>query len=173
MRRLVLWGCLPAAALVCAGWLTGCVINITSSLPLGVYRVDPSTVPGRGDLAVWCADRETQAEGIVRGYVTQARSRYCGESLPIIKRISAVAGDRITVTAQGVWVNNVRQRGSQPRATDATGRPLIAALGEHVLSEGQVWVQTSNPDSWDSRYFGPVAGHQLVGTATALVIVSG
>jgi conjugative transfer signal peptidase TraF len=137
--------------------LAGFRLNLTGSLPLGLYR----TVPGplvRGARVLVCLPPGVAAYARARGYVP--RGGWCpGGVLPVGKPVLALPGDTVTVTATGLRVNGVPVPNSRALATDHLGRPLPRlALGPQVVHPGTLWVvSTYVRTSFDSRYFGPVA----------------
>jgi conjugative transfer signal peptidase TraF len=76
----------------------------------------------------------------------------------LIKQVAALAGDRVTIDQEGVWVNGVALKNSAPRAADDAGRPLRAyELGDYALGSDEVLLMSDyNPASFDGRYFGPL-----------------
>jgi len=89
-----------------------------------------------------------------RGYFNVAYS----PSAHLVKRLAAVAGDRVTIDSAGVEVNGIRLANSAPCNCDGGGRPLQPyVLKDHILGPGEVLLMSDyNPASFDSRYFGPL-----------------
>ena len=88
-----------------------------------------------------------------RGY--RLPSHMCPDgSMPILKPIVSRSGDIVALSARGISVNGVELPRSAPLPRDKAGRPL-----EHYpYGVYRVWlVSTYSPNSFDSRYFGPVA----------------
>lgn len=54
---------------------------------------------------------------------------------------------------------------AQAKLADTAGRPLPAWSGCIRLPDTQVFVLAADPDSFDSRYFGPVDRANVLGTA--------
>jgi conjugative transfer signal peptidase TraF len=129
-----------------AGWR----VNITGSLPGVFYRV--SEDPARGDYFQFCPPFTVPA-------IPDAKpgEPSCNGKVPLIKRVVAVAGDRVVVDWDGVTINGERLENSAPKRFARDGSALQTARGVHVLEPGQVWVAGEHPDSFDSRYFGPVS----------------
>ena len=89
-----------------------------------------------------------------RGYLNVA---YCSVN-HLLKRLAGVPGDRVTIDAAGVEVNGIHLANSSPLPCDAAGRPLQAfLLKDRILAPGEVLLMSDyNPQSFDSRYFGPI-----------------
>jgi conjugative transfer signal peptidase TraF len=140
------------AMAVCAlgDWLPlelGYCLNITPSEPAGIYELVPGGV-ARGGL-VLLKQPHASAASILR--------RYAPANLPLIKRVAALPGDVVRVTADGVYVNGVRWPESVPLAHDAEGRPLRPyPFGAYRVAAGELWAMSNHPRGLDSRYFGPL-----------------
>lgn len=153
MARLgrMLWPALALATVIVGSWgakQAGWRVNITGSLPGVVYQV--SGAPERGDFIRFCPPVVVAALPDSMGWEDS-----CDGKVPLIKRVVAVAGDRVSVDSQGVQVNGILLPNSQPKASARDGSRLPSAAGEYVLEASQVWTAGEHEDSYDSRYFGP------------------
>lgn len=166
-RRTV--GLCSAAGILILGtlglWQAGLRLNISPSYPPGLYRL----TPGRGqvgDLVTACLPGRWSRYGIERGYLGFGRCPAL--ATPVLKRLAAQVGDRVTITDR-VLINGVEQPRSRLKRQDAQGRPLPAAVSE-VVAPGQVWLLSDyNADSFDSRYFGPIPARQISAVAQPLL----
>ncbi len=143
--------------LLVAGSIAGFRLNLTGSMPLGLYRAVPGPLV-RGSLVLLCLPPHVAAFARARGYVP--RGGMCpGGILPVGKPVLALPGDTVTVTATGLRVNGVPVPNSMGLATDHRGRPLPRLPpGSQVVRPGTLWVVSGYARmSFDSRYFGPVA----------------
>ena len=131
----------------------GIRINISPSLPFGLYRVDTT---GAANLAEFCPQAPFGDFANARGY-RHAGSCPDGGS-PLLKPIIAQAGDTVSVSPDGIRVNGRLLPNSAARGTDTAGRPLSPwRFGTYNVEAGKVWVLSSyHPRSFDSRYFGPI-----------------
>jgi conjugative transfer signal peptidase TraF len=153
MRRATI-GLLAAFALGWGAIASGLRFNGTPSYPVGLY-LETGKVAQKGDLVFVSLPSSPVIEmAKERGYLSIA---YCSVD-HLLKRLAAVAGDHVTINSTGVSVNGVRLPNSSPLPSDADGRPLKAfLLKDYVLAPGQVLLMSEyNPQSFDSRYFGPV-----------------
>jgi type IV secretory pathway protease TraF len=82
----------------------------------------------------------------------------------LIKRIAARAGYIVCRLGPIVSING--HPSAIARRADAAGRPLPRWGGCRRLSARQTFVLSPDPDSFDSRYFGPVDRRYVLGTAT-------
>jgi conjugative transfer signal peptidase TraF len=133
---------------------------ITDSVPRGAYIREPATTPVRGDFVFVCIDVKTINDAVNRGvlpaFLLAGGHGDCPNGvLPIVKRVVAVAGDRVDVSDNGISVNGSMIAESAPLSRAAMGmRP-----GSRVLSPDELWLAGRGPRSWDSRYFGPAQMH--------------
>ena len=120
----------------------------TISQPKGVYRL---TAEGwtRDSLILVDLPPEIARFGAERGYLRYPELAKC---------VAAVPGDTVEVTREGLRVNGWLIPGTAPLSRDSRGRFLSTyPRGPHLTPPGQVWLYSNHiPNSWDSRYFGPV-----------------
>lgn len=154
------WIFLTSTGLCWAFVSFGFRFNLTASMPLGLYRFVPGPME-RGALVAACLPPETAREGRRRGYL---RRGWCpGGVSAVLKRIGAVGSEVVVVSPDGVFVAGVPLQAAAPRS-DRRGRPLLPVpAGEYPLAPGELWLYTSEPRSWDSRYYGPVEVSSVLG----------
>lgn len=137
------------------------VWNASASAPIGLYAVSPGAPLKRGDMAIAWPPLEARQ--------LAARRRYLPLGVPLVKRVTAVAGDTICGMGDVVTVNGKPL--ARRRAVDVVGRPLPAWQGCVRLGPGGVFLlMTETPDSFDGRYFGPTLAQDVIGKATPLWI---
>jgi conjugal transfer pilin signal peptidase TrbI len=88
----------------------------------------------------------------------------------VVKRVAAVPGDRVQVTvgpAPAVRVNGARVGEGLALAATLQRAPQEFARDAIVPGE-QLWVMGDTPDSFDSRYWGFLPQHRVIGRAHAL-----
>ena len=157
---LVWWLASPLAVLA-ACWLAGLRLNLTGSLPVGLYLMSRAA-PVRGAIVLACLPRGVAAFAKERGYVPPGGACPSGV-LPVGKPVLALPGDTVTVTPTGLLVNAAPVPNSQPLTADRKGRPLPRlAIGRYLVRPGALWVVSSySRFSFDSRYFGAVETRQI------------
>jgi conjugative transfer signal peptidase TraF len=168
---------LPMAAGACLltlalGRAAGLRINVTPSLPLGLYRTS-SDAPTRGSLVLVCpSPTALSAEAKARGYL---EAGHCpGGYGYLMKRLWGLPHDAIAVRDAGVWVNNERVPNSTPLEDDLGGRALPRYRAELVLGPQQYLVMSEmHPASFDGRYFGPVRAAQVISVLRPLWLWNG
>jgi len=135
------------------------VWNVSASVPLGLYRIEPDRHPRVGELAA------------VRPSPTLARlmadRHYVEWGALLVKPVAAVSGARVcrhghAVTIDGLQVATVLDH-------DRFGRDLPRWSGCRGLGASDYFLLARNVRaSFDSRYFGPVAAANVIGRATPL-----
>ena len=132
------------ATFVIAAKSSGLVLNVTGSMPGTIYKL------GHGEkysLVSICSPIPHPSIG--HGSCPDG-------SMPLIKRVVGVAGDLVTVTDDGVEINGQPVSNSKPLDLDTKGQDLPHMRGIFVLKQGEIWTAGEHPNSFDSRYFGPV-----------------
>lgn len=133
--------------------------NASASLPIGLYRIDPGA---RATLGRAVAYRPTPAQTTLL-----ARRGYLPEGVPLLKRVAAAAPS--VVCRRGLDVSIDGRLAARARRADRAGRPLPAWSGCHRLHVSEVFLLASAaPDSFDSRYIGPVSRTRIIGPTTPL-----
>lgn len=132
------------------------VYNASDSVPRGWYRIAPVDSLQVGGIVL--------AQLPVAAAALAAQRGYLPASLPILKRIGAVAPQSVCVHERIVDVDGVVA--AIARSHDGAGRPLQVWPQCRRLVEGELFLLSStNPASFDSRYFGPVAVNAVIGSA--------
>jgi conjugative transfer signal peptidase TraF len=130
------------------------VWNVSPSVPVGLYRLLASS-PARGGLVVI---------RLPEPFLTLAGDRgYLPTGILLIKPIAAAAGDLVCRHGALVTING--RTVALARTADAWDRPLPGWQGCRRLNAHQIFVLSPAPDSFDSRYFGPLDRRHIVGMA--------
>jgi conjugative transfer signal peptidase TraF len=149
---------LPAAANS-----VGLRFNLTTSLPIGLYRVTKDS-PNlkRGAVVLYCLPPPVARFAHNRGYVP--RGGQCpGGLTPIGKMVAALPGDTVVVTSDGITVNGALQSHSRALATDLKGRELPQLVGRsYVIGRDFIWLLAPAERSFDSRYLGPLLARNVL-----------
>jgi type IV secretory pathway protease TraF len=88
---------------------------------------------------------------------------YLRKGALLIKPVAAGAGD--TVCRHGSLVTINGRVVAHARTLDGVGRPLPAWSGCFRLAPDQIFVLSADPDSFDSRYMGPIDRVHVLGLA--------
>lgn len=167
--RLALAG-LSACSLAALAWaafvqpLPRLVYNPSDSVPVGWYRVEPlhgqpNSLPrllSVGSIVLTHLPADAAALAAQRGYLPA--------SVPLLKRVGAVAPQHVCIVDALVWIDGVPTAALLP--ADRLGRPLPSWPQCRQLRPGEVFLlSATNPVSFDSRYFGPVNASTVIGMA--------
>ena len=130
--------------------------NVTASLPQGLYRAQAKQSITRGDIVRVCVPAQVARMGRRRGYLG---SGSCPEqTAPIGKMVVGLPGDTVHVDKRQIRVGSRLVLSAPLQDRDTRGRRVQGALGTHVLGADECFVlSTFSQQSFDSRYFGPVA----------------
>ena len=167
--RIVLTG-FAAAGLAALAWaafvspLPRLTYNPSDSVAVGWYRIEPfshqaASLPrplSVGSIVLVPLPAEAAALAAQRGYLPTR--------IPLLKRVGAVSPQEVCVAGGIVRIDRV------PAATvlpvDWLGRPLPSWQQCRRLESGELFLlSVTNPASFDSRYFGPIAASTVIGVA--------
>ena len=135
------------------------VWNASASAPIGLYAVTPGAPVDAGDMVIARVPDPWR--------MIAAQRRYIPANVPLVKRVAAVAGDKVCALGQEIFVNGkwVAER----RVADAKGRPMKSWSGCVRLRGRQLFLLMSDsPASFDGRYFGVTEGGLVAGKARLL-----
>jgi len=167
--RIVLAG-LSACGFAALAWaslvspLPRLIYNPSDSVAVGWYRVDP--LDHRGDslprplfvdsIVLVPLPTEVAALAAQRGYLPT--------HVPLLKRVGAVAPQVVCIVGLSVRIDGVLVAATLP--ADRMGRQLQSWQQCRRLQPGELFLlSVTNPASFDSRYFGPVAVSTVIGVA--------
>jgi conjugative transfer signal peptidase TraF len=128
--------------------------NASPSVAIGLYRLT-TRPPLTGALAVIRLPEPLRILAETRGYLRKGAL--------LIKPVAAGAGD--TVCRHGPLVTINGRIVAHARTLDAVGRPLPAWSGCFRLARNDIFVLSADPDSFDSRYLGPIDRAHVLGLA--------
>lgn len=138
------------------------VWNASSSVPIGLYSVRPTSIHHVGDLVVVRPPDALSAFLDTRGYLARG--------VPLLKHIAGLPGQIVcrighTVTVDGVTMGQAVDR-------DRIGRLLPIWEGCRCVADQEVFLMNwRSVGSLDGRYFGPLSASTIVGRAHPLWLV--
>jgi conjugative transfer signal peptidase TraF len=169
--------CLALFGTVVAGqiwsWETDATyrLNTTPSMQLGFWAVSrhSPTQLTRGETVSVCLPLSIGIPARLRGYVGGGECP--GATTPMLKSIAAVPGDTVTMSTEGMAVNGRLLPHSAALQRDDRGRPLPAVpYGTYVVPDTAIWLYAGHdPRSFDSRYYGAIPAHNVMGEAWPLL----
>ncbi|WP_395642141.1 S26 family signal peptidase [Rudaea sp.] len=167
--RLMLVG-LSACGLAALAWasfvspLPRLTYNPSDSVAVGWYRIDPF------DPRTASLPRPLSVDSIVlvplpaEAAALAAQRGYLPTRVPLLKRIGAVAPQEVCIAGGIVHIDGVPS--AAVLRADRLGRPLPSLQLCRRLEPGELFLlSTTNPASFDSRYFGPVSASTVIGVA--------
>jgi conjugative transfer signal peptidase TraF len=143
-------------------YAAGIRINITPSIPVGVYRLTNEPI-AKGAYVLICPPPAAVFDmAKARGYLGAG---YCpGGYGQLMKKILAVQNDVVFIDTDGVRVNGQLLPLSAPIKADGAGRPMPDYKASSVLGSAEVLVMSdNNSSSFDGRYFGSIQRSQIQG----------
>ena len=135
------------------------IFNASASAPIGLYRLRPLGPMKYGELLLVRTPQTVRALAAERNYIPS--------SVPLVKRVAALAGDTVCAVGRTLTIND--RRVADRLSFDREGRPLPAWTGCRKLAPDEIFLLMEDvPDSFDSRYFGPVSTDAVIGRLTPL-----
>lgn len=163
-RRALLGMALGVAAMLASSLAKPSVrlaFNPSASAPRGWYEIAPTEPFQMGDFVVIRLPHDTARFADVRGYLPS--------SVPVLKQIVATAGQQVCMVGGQVYVDEVWLAKALDK--DGQGRPMPKwNQCRRLIADELFLLNTSNPASFDSRYFGPIDASFVIGRATPLWI---
>lgn len=136
------------------------VYNPSASAPVGLYWMTSARDLERGGFVVVSTPPAFKSLAAERGYLP--------ENVPLIKTIVALEGDQVCRNGEQISMNG------RPIAValkaDNRGRKLPVWTGCIALGRYDFFALMDAPDSFDSRYFGPLDTRDIIGQAIPMWI---
>jgi conjugative transfer signal peptidase TraF len=143
-------------------------INLTGSMPRGIYLLRSSQAVHRGSFVMVCMPNSLASFALQRGYLQHGSCKNGAQ--PLLKQVIAEDGDTIVLTAKKIQINGNQLPYTATLSTDHHHRPLPAVLrGIYKLRPHQLWLYgVSSTQSWDSRYYGVIDSSYVIGVVKPL-----
>ncbi len=136
-------------------------------MPKGIYYNTHQTTPSHSDVIAICLPNGLWQFALQRGYLL--KGIHCQGVTPLIKRVIAIPGDQVQITNKSITVNG-RAFIVKKYRLDSQGYPLSPYPNGHYDAKGYWVLGTSNPRSWDSRYFGEVSPNSILSILKPVII---
>jgi conjugative transfer signal peptidase TraF len=141
------------------------IYNPSDSVPVGWYRIEPADSLPRplsvGSIVLTRLPADVAALAAQRGYLPA--------HIPLLKRVGALAPQHVCIVGGVVQIDGVPVAAVLP--ADRRGRLLPSWPQCRRLHPGELFLlSTTNPASFDSRYFGPITASTVIGTAQPIYL---
>ena len=123
-------------------------MNVTSSLPQGLYMKIPSKEFCRGDYIVYEPSEEVKELIIKNGWGNGKHD--------FLKKVGAVAGEKYSINAETLNFEIEGKYIGQVCETDSNGNELPKLRGEYEVPKGYVLPISPSVRSFDGRYSGAI-----------------
>ncbi|MNS02228.1 Peptidase S26 [compost metagenome] len=169
MKRVVVlgWAGLALGALALAPVAARAprlIWNASASLPIGLYRLEPTRAAAVGELVAYRPAPEWSRAFAARGYLP--------DGVPLLKPVAATPPS--VVCRQGLRIVIDGRTVAMALEKDRAGRPLPRWSGCITLGPEAVFLLALDvPDALDGRYFGPVDRRDLLGRIVPIRIREG
>lgn len=171
LRVRIVLATLAACSLAALAWasfiqpVAHVVYNPTDSVPVGWYRIEPirslTDALQRPPLSVGSIVLARLPADIA---ALAAQRGYLPSHIPLLKRVGAAAPQHVCIVDGEVRIDDVTV--AAVLRADRLGRPLSSWSQCRALVEGELFLlSTTNPASFDSRYFGPIDVSAVIGIA--------
>ena len=166
LRARIVLAALSACGLAALAWASfvrpaaHVVYNPSDSVPVGWYRIESADSLPRplsvGSIVLARLPGDVAALAAQRGYLPA--------HIPLLKRVGALAPQHVCIVGGVVQIDGVPAAAVLP--TDRMGRLLPSWPQCRRLHPSELFLlSTTNPASFDSRYFGPVSASAVIGVA--------
>ena len=166
LRARIVLAALSACGLAALAWASfvrpaaHVVYNPSDSVPVGWYRIESADSLPRplsvGSIVLARLPGDVAALAAQRGYLPA--------HIPLLKRVGALAPQHVCIVGGVVQIDGVPAAAVLP--TDRMGRLLPSWPQCRRLHPSELFLlSTTNPASFDSRYFGPVSASAVIGIA--------
>lgn len=159
--RSLLCCCMAVFFLLGICWSAGLRLQVTPSMPRGLYQLQEGEALQVGDMVSFCLPPgECATLALDRGYLQ--KSNICPSGVrPLVKRVAGLPGDVVDAASLSI------------RPADSLNRPLPTVLSSGVIPDGFALVLSPHGDSFDSRYFGLVPLSSLKKVAPIFIYTGG
>ena len=122
------------------------VINVTPSLPLGIYKLEKVKNLKQGDIVLFNINEETKQMMFERGYIPSKNTK-------LLKTIGALENNKIRIVDDILYIDEENYGRILDKDLENRELPSI----EIKMDKGNFLALTKKNLSYDSRYFGQVS----------------
>ncbi len=167
--RIALTG-FAAAGLAALAWaaflspLPRLTYNPSDSVAVGWYRIEPFSHRAASLPHPLSVDSIVLVPLPTEAAALAAQRGYLPTRVPLLKRVGAVSPQEVCIAGGIVRIDGVPAAAVLP--ADRLGRPLPSWQQCRRLAPGELFLlSVTNPASFASRYFGPIAASTVIGLA--------
>ncbi len=132
----------------------GLAINLTESLPRGLYVEDTNQI-NYNEIIKFCLPEEISEKVNAQLYIPDG---FCENgSSGLLKLVLGMEGDSISIENDIIHVKRQDKNFSialHKKEYSKKGNKLLSFLEEGIIPKGKLFVYTPHKDSFDSRYYG-------------------
>lgn len=136
-------------------------VNITNSMPVGVYREESGDIE-KDNYVLLCKDDYELKRAKNDDYLCKDGHQ------PLLKKVVAVKDDVVTVSNEGVYVNYTKLENSERIVNSWLNEKNLL---DYTLKDKEFLVMGRSPYSWDSRYFGIVRRDEFISKVVPVFLV--
>ena len=135
------------------------VLNISSSIPIGIYKVDKSTDFKRGDIITF----STKNYSDILNYSGSIKN------ITFSKYIAGISGDYIRIENNKIYINN-KEKGNIFKVDGLNNNLPQLKEKKYIVKVDEVFVLGTNDKSFDSRYYGCIKKSDVIYKLVPLII---
>ena len=135
------------------------VLNISSSIPIGIYKMGKSTDFKRGDIVTFSTKRYKD----ILDYPGSIKN------ITFSKYIAGISGDYIKIENNKIYINN-KEKGNIFKVDGLNNKLPQLKEKEYIVKEDEVFVLGTNDKSFDSRYYGCIKKSDAIYKLIPLII---
>ncbi len=135
------------------------VINISSSIPIGIYKVDKSIDFKKGDIITF----STKNYSDILNYSGSIKN------VTFSKYVAGISGNYIRIENNKIYINN-KEKGNIFKVDGLNNKLPQLKEKEYIVKEDEVFVLGTNNKSFDSRYYGCIKKSDVIYKLVPLII---
>lgn len=135
------------------------VLNISSSIPIGIYKVDKSIDFKKGDIITFSINNYPN----ILDYPGNIKN------ITFSKYIAGISGDYIKIENNKIYIND-KEKGNIFKVDGLDNKLPQFKEKEYMVKEDEIFVLGTNDKSFDSRYYGCIKKSDVIYKLVPLII---
>ena len=127
------------------------VLNISSSIPIGIYKMDKNIDFKRGDIVTF----STKNYSDILNYSGSIKN------ITFSKYIAGISGDYIRIENNKIYINN-KEKGNIFKVDGLNNKLPQLKEKKYIVKVDEVFVLGTNDKSFDSRYYGCIKKSDVI-----------